>query len=218
MRADGQEPARRRLRRRAPRGARDGSFVGPLVVARRSPRSIARERPKFNFPCVKGVASAFSRRSGAVSAIAGGSLPRRRCSASAASSNRSRSRSSRCLIAVGRSLGSTYCRAVPGATAGEGGRGSFGGDDGTRADAIENRSGVVDRRRPMGNYSKVGGTQQRVRRRNILSGTGGDSRATEPVRPCPREQLRARLPQSYWSRRLIRINARLQDSAAKLNQ
>ena len=104
-------------------------------------------RTAFNFPCVKGTAMASTLRLREFSAGTGGFLPRRCCSASAAESNRSRSWSSSRLIALGRSFGRTR-RGEGGVSTsvvvGEVG-GFADGEDRSRVDALENRSGVVDR-------------------------------------------------------------------------
>src|SRR5271165_829579 len=103
-------------------------------------------RTAFNFPCVKGRATASTRRLREISFDTGGFLPRRCCSASATESNRSRSWSSSRLIALGRSLGRTNRSegAVEASVVAGEGEGRFTGDEGrTRVDAVENKSGVA---------------------------------------------------------------------------
>ena len=65
----------------------------------------------FIFEVVKGTATASTRRLREGSSDTGDFLPRRFCSASTAATNRSNSRSSSCLSALGRSLG-RMCRRV----------------------------------------------------------------------------------------------------------
>ena len=88
-------------------------------------------RTAFNFPCVKGTAPLRS-------VWVGWFLPRLLCSASTAENNWSSSLSSRCLIAFVRSLGKT-CRRTGAAVAVEP-RGN--GEEGSRPDAVENKSRV----------------------------------------------------------------------------
>jgi hypothetical protein len=101
-------------------------------------------RTAFNFPCVKRAATASTRLF--FTSETEDLLPRRCCSASAAESNRSRSWSSSRLIAPGRSFGRTSRGEGAVATSvvvGEDG-GFADGEERSRVDALENRSGVVD--------------------------------------------------------------------------
>jgi hypothetical protein len=103
-------------------------------------------RTAFNFPCVKGTATASTLRLREISSDTGGFLPRRCCSASATESNRWRSWSSSRLIAPGRSLGRTSRgegAVAASVVVGEDG-GFADGEESSRVDALENRSGVVD--------------------------------------------------------------------------
>jgi len=95
-------------------------------------------RTAFNFPCVKGTAITSIHRLGKPSSEFGRFLPRRFCSASTAENNWSSSLSSSCLIAFVRSLGRTYRRR--GAAVVREPRGN--GEEGSRADAVENKSRV----------------------------------------------------------------------------
>ena len=82
----------------------------------------------------------------------GSFLPRRRCSASTAASNRSNSWSVSCFIPPDRSLGSKYRddkAAVAASFVNGAGRGGFAdGEEGSRNDAVENRSASICRVRP----------------------------------------------------------------------
>jgi hypothetical protein len=83
----------------------------------------------------------------------GNFLPRRCCSASTAASNRSNSWSVSCFIPPVRSLGSKYRDDEAAVAAsfvdGAGGGGFADGEEGSRTDAVENRSASIGRVRPL---------------------------------------------------------------------
>jgi hypothetical protein len=100
-------------------------------------------RTAFTFPCVKGAATASTRRLRGLSSATGSFLPRRFCSATTAETNRSNSRSSRCLIAFDRSAGKTCGGAAVALVVT--GADELGVANVSRVDVSENKSGAGDR-------------------------------------------------------------------------
>jgi len=109
-------------------------------------------RTALIFAWVNETATALTRRFGEASADMAGFLPRRSCSTSTAASNRSSSWSRSRLIALGKSLGRICLgkKSAGAASVADGEpAGGLSNGEGSRADARENRSGVVDRVRPL---------------------------------------------------------------------